>query len=80
MNRIILKESGGDEPWRKFWGVKFQKNIRIGESWEIVDRTDCQSTLVDSQNDSITLRELLKSQPHKIMGPGWDEGERFQYL
>lgn len=61
-------------------GREIPKNIRIGESWEIVDRTDCQSTLVDYQDESITLRELLKSQPHKIMGPGWDEGERFPIL
>ena len=48
----------------------------IGESWEIVDRPDAQSTTPAGQ----TLRELIAANPEGMMGPGWPAAKRFPIL
>ncbi|MEK9772881.1 MAG: type I phosphomannose isomerase catalytic subunit [Opitutae bacterium] len=70
----------GGRALERVLGREIPPKIRIGESWEIVDRTDCQSILSCSQNNSISLRNLLESQALKIMGPGWNQDRRFPLL
>ena len=52
----------------------------IGESWEIVDRTEAQSVVVGSSFDGKTLREVLFSHSAEIMGPAWDPHRPFPIL
>lgn len=49
----------------------------IGESWEIVDRPEAQST---DRNTGKTLRELLQTHAAAIMGPGYDPARPFPIL
>lgn len=48
----------------------------IGESWEIVDRPEAQSTA----SDGTTIRELIEEDPEGIMGPGWSVNRPFPIL
>jgi mannose-6-phosphate isomerase len=75
--------------FERIWGGRALETIlgrnipvkqNIGESWEIVDRDDCQSVLTHSEGESITLRELLQEQHHSIMGPGWNVEDKFPVL
>jgi len=48
----------------------------IGESWEIVDRPEAQSTTDAGQ----TIRELIAADPEGIMGAGWPAERPFPIL
>ncbi len=48
----------------------------IGESWEIVDRPEAQSTLADGRS----IRELIQSNPEGVMGCGWPAERPFPIL
>ena len=48
----------------------------IGESWEIVDRPEAQSTTSAGQ----TIRELIAADPEGIMGAGWPADRPFPIL
>ncbi|MEM7674184.1 MAG: type I phosphomannose isomerase catalytic subunit [Verrucomicrobiota bacterium] len=48
----------------------------IGESWEMVDRPEAQSTTSDGK----TIRELISSDPEGIMGAGYDPERPFPIL
>lgn len=61
-------------------GRTLPKDKVIGESWEIVDRTDEQSVVADGPLAGKTLRELLESNGTKIMGPGSDPQKPFPIL
>lgn len=52
------------------------ENLVIGESWEIVDRPEAQSTTCAGK----TIRELIASDPAGIMGAGWAAGRPFPIL
>ncbi|WP_376694389.1 type I phosphomannose isomerase catalytic subunit [Wenzhouxiangella sp. EGI_FJ10409] len=49
----------------------------IGESWEIVDRPEAQSTDIGTGR---TLRELLETDAASIMGPGYEPNQPFPVL
>lgn len=48
----------------------------IGESWEIVDRPEAQSTTADGT----TIRDLIQRDPKALMGEGWDPQRPFPIL
>lgn len=48
----------------------------IGESWEIVDRPEAQSTT----GDGSSIRELIEADPEAIMGTGWPADRPFPIL
>jgi mannose-6-phosphate isomerase len=48
----------------------------IGESWEIVDRPEAQSTTSDGK----TIRELISADPEGIMGKDWPAEKPFPIL
>ncbi|MGB0371905.1 MAG: type I phosphomannose isomerase catalytic subunit [Opitutales bacterium] len=48
----------------------------IGESWEMVDRPEAQSTTADGK----TIRELISGDPEGIMGAGYDANKPFPIL
>lgn len=48
----------------------------IGESWEIVDRPEAQSTTSEGK----TIRELIAADPEGIMGAGWNAERPFPIL
>ena len=57
-------------------GRKLPKNQVIGESWEIVDRPEAQSKTSNGRS----LRDLIQSDPHGIMGDSWSPDRPFPIL
>lgn len=53
---------------------------KIGESWEIVDRPEAQSIITEGPFKGFTLRELIKSNTAKIMGPRFSPEKPFPIL
>lgn len=52
----------------------------IGESWEIVDRPEAQSTVVGGTFNGQTLREMIAKNAAEIMGPKWSAEKPFPIL
>ena len=74
-----------ERPWggrliETFLGRKLPSSSRIGESWEIVDRTEAQSVVRNGRHAGSTLRELIESHGAEIMGPRWSAAKRFPIL
>jgi len=56
------------------------EDVPIGESWELVDREQDESLVDRGEWAGFSIRELLLSQGHKIMGPKWPNNKRFPIL
>ncbi|MBI3885922.1 MAG: class I mannose-6-phosphate isomerase [Opitutae bacterium] len=52
----------------------------IGESWEIVDRPEAQSTVRAGRWKGKTLHEVLSAHGAEVMGPAWPGARRFPIL
>ncbi|MCX6956298.1 MAG: class I mannose-6-phosphate isomerase [Verrucomicrobia bacterium] len=52
----------------------------IGESWEVVDRTEAQSVVVGGPLNGQTLRSVLARHAAEIMGPQWPADRPFPIL
>jgi len=52
----------------------------IGESWEIVDRSEAQSIVVGGTHHGQSLRGVLAKHSAAVMGPKWPEGKPFPIL
>ncbi len=52
----------------------------IGESWEIVDRTEAQSIVEGGALNGQSLRSVLAKHSAAVMGPGWPAGRPFPIL
>lgn len=52
----------------------------IGESWEVVDRPEAQSVVIDGPRKGSTLRQLIERHAAEIMGPAWAPGRVFPIL
>lgn len=52
----------------------------IGESWEIVDREEAQSVIINGPLKGLALREALESYAEDLMGPDWNPASRFPVL
>ena len=52
----------------------------IGESWEVVDRSEAQSVVDGGALAGQSLRKLLERHPAEIMGPKWPAGRPFPIL
>jgi mannose-6-phosphate isomerase len=73
----------------RVWGgqllkTKLKRNIpsdvRIGESWDLVDRDDINSRLLHSFKNSQSLRSLIHDNPTLMMGPHWSPDQKFPIL
>src|SRR4051794_6915105 len=61
-------------------GRKLPNGEFVGESWEIVDRTEAQSFVEGGPMIGQSLRSLMAKHPDHIMGPGWPAGKPFPIL
>jgi mannose-6-phosphate isomerase len=61
-------------------GRKLPQSKTIGESWEIVDRSNEQSIVACGPLAGKTLREIIESYGAEIMGPDCDPKEPFPIL
>lgn len=63
-----------------FLGRNLPGTAPIGESWEIVDRPEAQSVVMGGLWSGKTLREIMATHAHEIMGPDWPQGRPFPLL
>lgn len=61
-------------------GKRLPPSVRIGESWEIVDREEAQSVVHDGPFRGWTLHELWVERRAQIFGTGLPETKRFPLL
>ena len=61
-------------------GRQLPQGNPIGESWEIVDRPEAQSVIVNAPFKGKTLRELIERYCVQVMGPAWDAKRPFPIL
>lgn len=52
----------------------------IGESWEIVDRTEAQSVVARGRFEGESLRTLMRTRAEEIMGVDWEKERVFPIL
>ncbi len=73
----------------RVWGGRrlethFQKHlppgVRIGESWEVVDREDAQSVVHEGPMQGATLHELWSMHRDDLFGPNLPDVQRFPLL
>ncbi|MGK0176295.1 MAG: mannose-6-phosphate isomerase [Lentimonas sp.] len=77
---LYMERVWGGRAFEAKLGRKLPKGKVIGESWEIVDRDDDQSTVADGPLAGQTLRELLEHSGAEIMGPESDPQKPFPIL
>jgi mannose-6-phosphate isomerase len=70
---------GGKELSRSF-SRALPQGGPIGESWEIVDRPEAQSTVVGGEWAGWTLRAVLEKFGAEVMGPSWPKERPFPIL
>lgn len=61
-------------------GRTLPPNDAIGESWEVVDRTEAQSVAVGGALNGQSLRSILTRHAADVMGPAWPAGKSFPVL
>lgn len=67
---------GGTDIETKLGREDLPKGKVIGESWEMVDRPEAQSTT----SSGSSIRELIEAEPEAIMGAGWQSEWPFPIL
>jgi len=65
---IFMERMWGGRRLESEFGKKLPPNTRIGESWEIVDRLEAQSVVVNRPLKGKTLHELWLQNRHDIFG------------
>jgi len=75
-----FERAWGGQSLRHVLSRKIPSGKKIGESWELVDREDYQSSLTNHEYKTYSIRELLQLKSEFIMGPGWDKNRRFPIL
>lgn len=81
MKQYIFNPIYQERVWGGTWlasefGRDLPEGKVIGESWEMVDRPEAQSTTAEGK----TIRELIAADPEGIMGPGWPADKPFPIL
>src|SRR5437016_11960995 len=79
-NPIFKERVWGGRDLESFLKRKLTSGGPIGESWEIVDRAQDQSTLVGGDLRGKSLRNLLQEDSASIMGPNWPKDKPFPIL
>ncbi len=54
--------------------------VKVGESWEVVDRPREQSVVARGPHAGRTLRQLIEAHGSALMGAGWEAARRFPIL
>lgn len=77
---IYQERVWGGRGLENFLGRQLPGAGPIGESWELVDRAEAQSSVVGGPWAGKTLRQLLEERPGELMGPGWPKARPFPIL
>lgn len=77
---IYQERVWGGSAFGTAFGRKVPAEIRIGESWEVVDRPEAASRVAAGRWKGKTLRQLIEERPEAVMGPGYDPQRPFPIL
>ena len=77
---IYQERVWGGRALESAFGRKLPATTPIGESWEIVDRTEAQSVVVSGPLEGQTLRAVLAKHGADVMGPKWSAERPFPIL
>jgi mannose-6-phosphate isomerase len=77
---IYQERVWGGRGLESFLGRKLPGSSPIGESWELVDREEAQSLISVGPWTGKSLRELMATRGHEIMGPHWPKQRPFPIL
>ncbi len=70
----------GGRALESFLGRKLPGSAPIGESWELVDRSEAQSMVANGPWAGKSLREVIAAHTATIMGPAWPKDRPFPIL
>jgi mannose-6-phosphate isomerase len=77
---LFMERVWGGRRLETSYGKCLPQGIRIGESWEIVDRPEAQSVVHDGPLRGSTLHDLWTQHREALFGAGLPESERFPLL
>ncbi len=77
---LFMERVWGGRRLETLLGKRLQPGVRVGESWEIVDREEAQSVVHEGPLRGLTLHELWTEQRETIFGPGLADTPRFPLL
>lgn len=79
-NPLYKERIWGGRRLNKTLGRILPNEQAYGESWDIVDREEAQSTVSQGNWQGLTIRQLLEEQSDYIMGPKWLPHKKFPIL
>ena len=77
---IYQERVWGGDMFSSFLGRKSLPYDKIGESWDIVDRENLSSKVINLGKDKLSLRDLIESNPENILGKNWKKDDKFPIL
>jgi mannose-6-phosphate isomerase len=77
---IYQERVWGGRLLESFLGRKLPGAAPIGESWEMVDRAEAQSVIVNGPWAGRSLREVMETHGADVMGPAWPKERAFPIL
>ena len=75
-----MRRVWGGRRLESLYGKRLPSGVRIGESWEIVDREDAQSVVHNEPLRGATLHELWKARREEVFGANLPNTPRFPLL
>jgi mannose-6-phosphate isomerase len=77
---LLMQRVWGGRRLETLYGKHLPPGVRIGESWEIVDRVDAQSVVHNEPLRGATLHELWTQRREEIFGRNLPDSPRFPLL
>src|SRR5450432_4879235 len=77
---LYMERLWGGRRLETLLGKRLPPSVRVGESWELVDREDAQSVVHEGPLRGLTLNELWTQKRDEIFGPGLADAPRFPLL
>jgi mannose-6-phosphate isomerase len=77
---LFMERVWGGRRLETLFGRRLPPSVRIGESWEIVDREEYQSVVHEGPLRGLTLHELWTERREEIFGQGLPDTFRFPLL
>ena len=77
---IYQERVWGGDMFSRFLGRKSLPYDKIGESWDIVDRENLSSKVINLGKEKLPLRALIESNPENILGRNWKKDDKFPIL